>query len=129
MIDILKRLLRMEPTAQHLPNLFDKAVERTTPAPPTKTGPVLVDRARRMWEFPDLKRAERTADVEELTVDEANALNAAGYRNQALNQRVKDLRRAGKTGKKIASELSVSPDYIKKIGGVLSRFEVQSGAN
>jgi hypothetical protein len=130
LIDIIASFMRIGPSEHaHLPVLEAKKPVLPAPAPPKPTGPVLVNAETRLYAFPDVVGSKRVADAQAITADEAAALAAKGYNNHTLNQGVKNSRREGLTASETAKRLGCSLDYAKKIGGVLSRFEVQNSAN
>lgn len=123
----IKSALGLTVDAEHLPDIFQKpAPAQAKPAQVRKDGPVLVDLERNVWAFPSVK-ATTARDAQPLTDDELRALVDAGITNAALANRVKQARAEGLTQQETATRTGVSLSYIKKIGGVLSRFEVQSG--
>lgn len=129
-VDIIANFIGIGPSEHaHLPVASVKKPTLTAaPAPPTPKGPVLVNAETRLYAFPDVTGSKRVADAQAITGEEADALSAKGYNNHALNQGVKNARREGLTAAETAKRLGCSLDYAKKIGGVLSRFEVQNSA-
>lgn len=129
-VDLIVNLIGIAPSEHaHLPVLDKKKATTVTAVPQEKPkGPVLVNAETRLYAFPDVTGSKRVADAQAITGEEADALSAKGYNNHALNQGVKNARREGLTAAETAKRLGCSLDYAKKIGGVLSRFEVQNSA-